>query len=159
MAKKRTVFMSTRSNINKTALDPSVDRASAIALLHNHGAFIDFQPLVISKDVIELPSTDWIATEASSLAPAGAKPEYWSVTIRVPFPPFGTKEITAISAYIDTDEGSIIVFQVSGSNSGGFPSFFRDLRSMILPHQTGNFLIAQKDWAFWSSVLRLTYRY
>jgi hypothetical protein len=108
------VFTSTRYNVNKTPLNPLVDQASAIALLHDHDAFIDLQPLVVSKDIIESrPSTDWIVTAAKALSPPHAKPEFRNVTIRVPFGPFGSNDSTTICSYTDTEDGSIIVFQVS----------------------------------------------
>ena len=55
--------------------------------------------------------TDWLMTEATSLSPAGVKPDYRSVTARIPFGPFGSSDVVTTSAFIDTDDGLIVVFQ------------------------------------------------
>jgi hypothetical protein len=50
-------------------------------------------------------------TEATAVCPAGVEPEYRSVTIAVPMGPFGSSSVTITSAFVDTDDGIIIVFQ------------------------------------------------
>jgi hypothetical protein len=39
------------------------------------------------------------------------EPEFRSITVRVPFGPFGSSDVTTTSAYVDVEGGSIIVFQ------------------------------------------------
>jgi hypothetical protein len=93
-------------------LTPSVDRASAIALLHDHTTFQNLQPLVVRNEVVDSPpSTDWLVTEAIVVSPPGVNPQYRAVTARVPFGPFGSRDVTTISAFVDTEDGLIIVFQ------------------------------------------------
>jgi hypothetical protein len=107
-----TVFNSTRSVSTKTPLDPSIDRVSAIALLHDHSTFQSLQPLLIGNEVVEsTQAAESLVTAASTVAPAGVQPEYRAVTVRIPFGPFGSKDVTTISAFVDTEDGLIIVFE------------------------------------------------
>ncbi|TVY46780.1 hypothetical protein LOCC1_G002120 [Lachnellula occidentalis] len=90
----------------------SVNAASALALLHNHPAFQNLQPLLVKNTIIPTPSTSWLVTEAQSLAQANnnASVEYRSVAVAVPMGPF-TSTVVTTSAFVDTDDGLIIVFQ------------------------------------------------
>jgi hypothetical protein len=85
---------------------------SAIALLHDHATFQNLQPLVTKNEATSSPPpTSWLVTEAAVVSPAGVEPEYRCVTATVPIGPFGSNNITTTSAFIDTDDGLIIVFQ------------------------------------------------
>jgi hypothetical protein len=67
---------------------------------------------VVGNEIVESPPpTEWLVTEANSVSPPGVKPEYRAVTARVPFGPFGSRDVTTTSAFIDTEDGLIIVFQ------------------------------------------------
>jgi hypothetical protein len=89
-----------------------VDLKSAVALLHDHTTFQNLQPLVTKNEATSSPPlTSWLVTEATVVSPAGVEPEYRSVTAAVPFGPFSSKNVTTTSAFIDTDDGLIIVFQ------------------------------------------------
>lgn len=62
--------------------------------------------------VIDTPgSNEWVVIEATSVCPDGVPIEYRSVTISVPFGPFGSKLITSTSAYMDTENGVLVAFQ------------------------------------------------
>lgn len=83
-----------------------------MALLHDHTTFQNLQPLVVGNEIVESPApTDWLVTEATSVSPPGAKPEYRAVTARVSLGPFGRRDVTTTSAFVDTEDGLIIVFQ------------------------------------------------
>jgi len=104
------IFFSTHDLVSETPLPASTSRESAIALLHDHTAFQNLQPLVIDNKIIASPPpTAWIVTEAGAVS-SGAAIEYRSITISLPFGPFGSSSITTTSASIDTDDGLIIVF-------------------------------------------------
>ena len=106
------VFTSTRSAATKTPLGASVDRIAAIALLHNHTTFQNLQPLVVENKVVASPpAMEWLVTESNSVSPSGVQPEYRAITVRIPFGPFGSKNVTTISAFIDIEDGLINVFQ------------------------------------------------
>jgi hypothetical protein len=89
-----------------------VDLPSAVAFLHDHENFRAFNELCIgNKTAHSPPATSWIATEATARCPDGVAPEYRSVTVVVPMRPLKAAIVTTTSAFIDTDDGIIIVFQ------------------------------------------------
>ncbi|TVY34710.1 hypothetical protein LSUB1_G007081, partial [Lachnellula subtilissima] len=89
--------------------------ASALALLHNHPAFQSLQPLLVKNIIIPAPTTpatSWLVAEAQSLAQANgnASVEYREVSVAVPMGPF-TSTVVTTSAFVDTEDGLLIVFQ------------------------------------------------
>ena len=86
---------------------------SAVALLHDHTTFQNLQPLVTKNEIISSPPSpsSWLVTEAAVISPAGIEPDYRRITTTVPIGPFGSNNITTTSAFIDTDDGLIIVFR------------------------------------------------
>jgi hypothetical protein len=89
-----------------------VDLPSALEFLHDHKNFRLFNELCIGNKVIPSPpATSWIATEATALCPGGIAPEYRHVVVVVPMQPFKEAVVRTTSAFIDTDDGLIVVFQ------------------------------------------------
>jgi hypothetical protein len=89
-----------------------VDRPSALVFLHDHENFRAFNELCIGNKTTQIPpATSWIATEATARCPDGVAPEYRSVRVFVPMRPLKAPIVTTTSAFIDTHDGVIIVFQ------------------------------------------------
>jgi hypothetical protein len=116
-----TVFYSTRTLTTKTPLHPSIDRTAALELLHDHAAFQSLQPLFVSNRILESPP-EALVNDATAAAPAGVKPVYCEVTIKVPMGPFSQTSTTP-SAFIDTEDGLIIVYQAPMGICSGVDRF------------------------------------
>ncbi|TVY82923.1 hypothetical protein LSUE1_G002267 [Lachnellula suecica] len=116
-------FNSTRMLTTDTPLPSSVDTKSAIALLHDHTTFQNLQPLLLKNVVLSTPpEAPWLVGEAQKISESLPGPdklpiEYRSVTIGVPMGPF-TSEVITLSAWIDTEDGMILVFQSQMGLSG-----------------------------------------
>ncbi|KAF8863866.1 hypothetical protein BDZ45DRAFT_797760 [Acephala macrosclerotiorum] len=104
-------FKSTHEIISETPLPASTTREAAIALLHDHTAFQNLQPLVIDNKVIETPSaTSYLVTESTALYSPSTPVEYRQVTISIPMGPFSSTVVSR-SAAIDTEDGVIVFFE------------------------------------------------
>jgi hypothetical protein len=89
-----------------------VQLPSAVAFLHDHEKFRAFNELCIGNKTAQIPpATSWTVTQATARCPDGVAPEYRSVTVVVPMRPLKAAIVTTTSAFIDTHDGIIIVFQ------------------------------------------------
>jgi len=66
------------------------------------------------------------------------EPQYRSVTAAVPIGPFGSNNVTTTSAFIDTDDGLIIVFQAP-------MGLYGKNQWRIVPAEDGNGLVLREE--------------
>ncbi|KAK0105339.1 hypothetical protein ONS96_004734 [Cadophora gregata f. sp. sojae] len=113
------LLWSTHEVTTETPLPASATLSSALALLHDHAAFQSQQPLATHNEPISTPPKDsFLATKALSFCPEGTEPEYRSVTIEVPMAFLGANTFITHSAFVNTEDGMIVVFQAPMSLNG-----------------------------------------
>lgn len=133
------VLETTRTVTNRTSIPATITYTAALLLLKDHHAFPALQPLVTSN--VSTPAPDPASPLAQevhkairqhlgsplSSPPAGEdgsqqvedsrvlrmeKSVDWrAVTIAVPMPLFGTSTVVTMGAYIDIEDGILVVFQ------------------------------------------------